>query len=225
MDSKRKSYWRRRIQRHLAIALLAVVLMTVIFYTMSSPNTVFRLSMASAYVGLGFLAASLVIGPWKVLSGRPNPVSTDLRRDIGIWAGFLGIAHMIIGLQVHMGGKFWLYFLYPPTQHHVLPIRYDPFGFANFTGLFASLVLILLLALSNDLSLRTLGTKRWKALQRWNYAGFALMAIHGAAYQLIEKRQLLFVALFVGIILVAVTIQISGFRSMRIRTRRMGRTL
>jgi sulfoxide reductase heme-binding subunit YedZ len=47
----------------------------------------------------------------------------------------------------------------------------------------------LLLALSNDLSLRRLGTRKWKSLQRWTYAAVALTIAHGVAYQQIEKRQ------------------------------------
>lgn len=47
---------------------------------------------------------------------------------------------------------------------------------------------LMLLAISNDLSLRVLKTKRWKSLQRWTYAAFVLTAAHGIAYQLIEKR-------------------------------------
>jgi DMSO/TMAO reductase YedYZ heme-binding membrane subunit len=47
-------------------------------------------------------------------------------------------------------------------------------GFANFAGLGAALVFLMLLAISNDLSLRTLKTRRWKSLQRWTRAAFVL---------------------------------------------------
>jgi sulfoxide reductase heme-binding subunit YedZ len=173
--------------------------------------------MGSGYAGLAFLGATLVLGPWNVLRNRSNPVSTDFRRDVGIWAGLLGLFHTIVGLQVHMGGNFWLYFFFPPDRPHVLSLRYDPFGFANFTGLGATLVLLLLLGLSNNLSLRRLGSKNWKALQRWNYAGFALVAAHGVVYQLIEKRDLPFVGLFGAMILLAGAMQLAGYRKSRKR--------
>jgi sulfoxide reductase heme-binding subunit YedZ len=99
-------------------------------------------------------------------------------------------------------------------------LRYDPFGVANFTGLGSTVVLILLLGLSNDLSLRVLGTRRWKTLQRWNYAGFALVVVHGVLYQLIEKRQLLFVGLFSIMGLLVVALQVSGFWEIRARAHR-----
>ena len=41
-----------------------------------------RWSMATAYVGLALLGATLALGPLSVLRRRPNPVSTDLRRDV-----------------------------------------------------------------------------------------------------------------------------------------------
>lgn len=65
----------------------------------------FGLSVATAYAGLLLRAITLLLGPWNVLRGRPNPVSTDVRRDVGIWAGILSLAHVVFGLQVHMRGR------------------------------------------------------------------------------------------------------------------------
>jgi methionine sulfoxide reductase heme-binding subunit len=56
----------------------------------------------------------------------------------------------------------------------------------------------MLLAISNDLSLRTLKTRRWKSLQRWAYVAFVLTAAHGIAYQSIEKRRVPWVLVFSG---------------------------
>jgi sulfoxide reductase heme-binding subunit YedZ len=189
-----------------------------VFFALQSKSAIHGLSLASAYAGLAFLCASLVIGPCNVLRRHSNPVTTDLRRDVGIWACLLSLLHVVVGLQVHMRGKFWFYFFYPSDQPHFLPIRYDPFGFANFTGLGATLVLALLLALSNNLSLRRLGTRRWKRLQRWNYASFALVAVHAIVYQLLEKRELLYIGLFGTMVLMVISIQLAGFRRMRART-------
>ena len=73
-----------------------------IFWILPSQNGAFWWSMASAYVGFALLCASLVLGPWNVLHGRPNPVSIDVRRDVGIWAGIVGLVHVVAGLQVHL---------------------------------------------------------------------------------------------------------------------------
>lgn len=175
----------------------------------------FGLSMATAYTGLLLLAISLLLGPWNVLRSRPNPVSTDLRRDVGIWAGILSLAHVVFGLQVHMRGRMWTYFVFGSEERFGGLPRCDLFGLANYTGLAATLVLAGLLALSNDRSLRRLGAQRWKALQRWNYAAFALVALHGAAYQWMETRAPLFVVVFGLVVLLVVSLQVAGFRRVR----------
>jgi len=142
-----------------------------------------RVSIATAYPALFLTSAALLLGPFNVLWRKPNPVSFDLRRDLGIWAGISALAHTAVGLNVHLRGKMWLYFV--DVRHH---LRRDAFGFGNYTGVLAAVVFALLLALSNDVSLRKLGAERWKSLQRWAYAGIVLTAAHAIAYQQIEKR-------------------------------------
>ena len=164
--------------------------------------------MATAYAGLVFLAASLWLGPWNVLRRRPNPISSDLRRDVGIWTGILAIVHTAIGLTVHLRGRMWMYFF---KRLHPFKLQNTQFGFANFAGFVAALLFLMLLAISNDLSVRTLGTRRWKALQRWTYAAFVLTAAHGIAYQLVEKRHLPWVFIFTSLMIAVTTIQICGF--------------
>jgi methionine sulfoxide reductase heme-binding subunit len=178
-------YWRRRIARHLSIAFAALA-STAIFWRLFSVrrDLISHLSIATAYPALFLTGAAILLGPWNVIRGRANPVSFDLRRDVGIWAGIMALLHTGIGLNVHLRGRPWLYFL---DQDH--RVRHDLFGFGNDTGLLAALLFLLLLALSNDLSLRRLGTRKWKSLQRWTYATVVLTVAHGVAYQQIEKRQ------------------------------------
>jgi methionine sulfoxide reductase heme-binding subunit len=207
-------YWIRRIRRHLWLAALSGIMLALFWVLLPYPGAIARLSFGSAYAGLALLAASLILGPINVLRKRPNPVSFDLRRDVGIWAGSVGLFHVVVGLQAHLGGEFWRYFLYRvPTPADPLPIRFDLFGLANHTGLAATLVLVLLLALSNDLALRWLRSRRWKSLQRWNYAAFGLVALHGAGYQVNSGRPPALVALFLGMIAAVVIIQVAGYRA------------
>ncbi len=184
----------------------------IVYSLQRSDDNLFKLSMASAYSSLILLCGTLVLGPWTLLKNRPYPVSTDLRRDIGIWAGMLGLFHTAVGLQVHMKGNFWLYFVFPANQGRAMPIRYDLFGLTNYAGLAATILLLTLLALSNDFSLRQLGARRWKGIQRWNYLLFFLVAAHGAAYQLIEKRKPFFVVIFIFLLFAAAAFQFSGYR-------------
>jgi methionine sulfoxide reductase heme-binding subunit len=118
-----------------------------------------------------------------------------------------------VGLQVHLGGRFWLYFVHgPPTRGDPLPIRYDLFGLSNHTGLIATLVLAILLLISNDLALRRLGVRRWKSLQRWNYAAFGFVVLHGAGYQLTAGRAAPLVTLFLGVVVAVVGVQLAAYR-------------
>jgi sulfoxide reductase heme-binding subunit YedZ len=197
-----------RIRRHLLLVATAVAFTGLAYLATPPPDVRHRLSMATAYAGLVFLALSLLLGPWNILRRRPNPVSFNLRRDVGIWAGLLAILHTLIGLTVHLRGRMWMYFLkhlHPPVPQNTL------FGFANYVGLAAALLFLMLLAISNDLSLRSLGVRRWKGLQRWTYTAFGLTAAHAIAYQLVEKRQLPWVVLFAALTLLVLIIQLRGF--------------
>lgn len=177
---------------------------------------IYRLSMATGYVSVVLIAWAMLIGPWRVRRGRPAPASTDLRRDVGIWGAIFGVAHVVTGLQVHFGGKFWKYFLYPDGDHRI-PVRYDLFGFANWTGLAAGLVLVLLLAISNDASLRALGTRRWKSWQRSTYWAAALTVAHSLAYQLETRHFGPWIVAVVLVTMLVLVMQLDGRRRMLAR--------
>lgn len=210
---------RRLARHHLPIALGTAAILALTYVVVQSPNPVFRWSMATAYVGLALLGATLVTGPLNVLRRRPNPVSTDLRRDLGIWAGVLAVAHFLIGWQVHMKHRY-LYWLREVEGSNALRPRTDLFGFANYTGLAGVVIAVLLLALSNDYFLRTLGSDGWKRLQRWNYAFYGLVLLHGVAFQVIEKRKAPFVITLSILVLAAVLLQMLGYRRRRAARRR-----
>jgi len=206
-----------RLARHFILFAASAAACIAFYVGMEGAEPIWRLSMGSAYASLALLALSLAIGPWNRLRRLPNPVSGYLRRDIGIWAGILGVFHVVVGLQVHFKGKMWLYFVPSPDASYRFPVRIDPFGIANWVGLFATLVLLLLLALSNDASLRALGRDRWKSLQRWNYAGALLALAHGALYQFVEKRQWPFVVGMLAIAAAALAMQLAGYRTVKKR--------
>jgi len=169
-------------RHHLPLALGSAAIIFLLYVTRPYADVITRLSFSTAWPALLLLAVTLIIGPWRILQGKAPILSQDLRRDIGIWGGTLGVLHAVIGQCEHLRGRPWLYYVYEKTQEHLIPIRHDMFGFSNFTGLFAGLILLLLLATSNDASLRKYGGAGWKSLQRWNYACFALTAIHTFGY-------------------------------------------
>ena len=208
---------KRLLRHHLPIGMATLLSGGLLFSTRPSPGVIERLSFASAYPALVLISMSLLIGPLKVISGERVPVSMDFRRDVGIWAGMTGIFHAIVGQFVHLRGRPWLYYVYESWRNeHFMPLRYDPFGLANHAGLSAALILLLLLCLSNDASLRKLQTRDWKKLQRWNYACFSLIAVHTLLYQLaVESQQLPFVATAIIAIALTALIQWQGYRLRR----------
>ncbi|MEO6527067.1 MAG: hypothetical protein ABIP93_10615 [Gemmatimonadaceae bacterium] len=210
-------YWSRRIARNVGIlALAATVYFIVLEATAGAAQVMYRLSMATGYVSVVLVAWAMLIGPWRVRGGRSAPVSTDLRRDAGIWGALFGVAHVVTGLQVHMAGDFLKYFVHRDGRHAV-PVRTDLFGFANWTGLAATLLLLMLLAISNDLSLRALGAQRWKRWQRWTYAMAVLIAAHTIAYQIPAKHNAPYVVAFALVTAVVVVLQLDGRRRVRAR--------
>jgi sulfoxide reductase heme-binding subunit YedZ len=199
----------RLIRHHLPLALGTIAVVMVLYATRPYRDWVSRASFATAYPALILLAATLWIGPWNLLRARRTAVSTDLRRDIGIWAGIVGLTHAVVGQWVHLRGRPWLYYVYGKSGH-ALPFRHDLFGWANYTGLFGALILLALFATSNDLSLRALGTPQWKKLQRWNYGCFALAALHTLLYQTSEKLHGSFVIAAVLSVGLTLLIQFAG---------------
>ena len=198
---RRPSRFARRARTHLAVAAGSGITTALVFASITSDDAVFKASMATAYVALALFAVTLAFGPVAALRGRRYPVSTDVRRDFGIWSGILALVHVVIGLQVHMRGKMWEYFAHE-SRGWVLP-RFDPFGLANYTGLVATAIFAALLVTSNDLSLRRLGVGRWQRIHRLTNWALGLTAIHGIAYQWTEKRPWAFVAIFVALLLVS----------------------
>jgi sulfoxide reductase heme-binding subunit YedZ len=216
----------RRLGRNVGILAVALVVHLAVIRAVASPDgreLIYRLSMTTGYVSVVLIAWAMLIGPWRVRRGRPAPASTDLRRDVGIWGAVFGLAHVVTGLQVHFAGAFWKYFVYPDGDHRI-PLRHDLFGFANWTGLAATLVLVLLLAISNDAALRALGTKRWKSWQRWTYWAAALTVAHALAYQVETRHFGWWIAAVVLLTVIVLVMQLDGRRRMLARSRRRGQT-
>ena len=200
---------RRRFLTHLLLAFFTVAGCYIAFLLKSDARLVRQLTLGFGYVSLILLMFTLLIGPWKVLRQHRNPVSINLRRDVGIWAGISGVLHVLFGFQVHMKGQVLLYFLKPDGE--VYKPLLNLFGMSNYIGAIATLILLLLLALSNDLSLRWLKRRRWKFLQRFNYLSFILVLAHTLSYQVIAKREYSIVVIVLGLTSVVFVMQSLGF--------------
>ena len=206
----------RLIWHHLLLTLACAIAVPLVAIGVLDGIPAFRWSMATAYVALVLLGITLCIGPWHLLKQRRAPLSSDLRRDFGIWAGLISLAHVVIGLQVHMDSMLLYFFAGAPNGRWTL--RTDPFGLSNWVGLIATCALVLLLAVSNDWSLRRLGRTRWKSLQRCIYPAALLVVLHGVVYQVLEQRGPGWVLVFASIVVFVAVAQSLGFRHSRTRS-------
>ncbi|MFN2602138.1 MAG: ferric reductase-like transmembrane domain-containing protein [Gemmatimonadaceae bacterium] len=206
-------YWRRRVARHVAIAVIGICFGALATKLTNHRSTAEAISLATAYAGLGLVVTALVIGPLNLLRRRPNPTSTDLRRDVGIWAGLFGITHTVAGFQVHMHGVLRRYLTVTAGG-----VGARMFVAANFLGVIAVILLIVLVSISNDIALRRFGAARWKALQRVTYVVIVAIVLHGAMYQIIEKRSWPLALIFSLLVVAAAAMQWAGARARKMRS-------
>src|SRR5262245_12955863 len=99
MSSKSESAMNRRTSRqrllhhHLPVALCSAACCLLVFALVETKYLPFRWSMATAYTSMLLLGLTLVLGVFRVLRHNTSPLSTDWRRDVGIWAALFGFAH------------------------------------------------------------------------------------------------------------------------------------
>ncbi|MBI3914474.1 MAG: ferric reductase-like transmembrane domain-containing protein [Chloroflexi bacterium] len=205
---------RYRQLTHLCMLLLSFIAWIVTYWV--NPNASFArvVTIGLGYLALAQIILTLLVGPAQLLlkaALRRNPVNITLRRDVGIWAGINGLLHVAFGLQVHRGGDFVQYFFERVHDGwRLLPIS-DVFGFSNYTGGLATILLSVLFLLSNDLALKWLRGPMWKWIQRLNYVMIVLVLAHTFGYQVETQRPAVLIVIVVVLTLIALTTQLTGF--------------
>ena len=194
--------WRRRVLlHHVPLALASAVALALFMglwpFTDISPFTshggfsMSLLTIATGYVALALLALTLLIGPAHLLLRRRNPVSSYLRRDLGTWTAIASVVHVIVGFQVRPDLSVLDFFVADGR-----PLTND-FGLGNWTGLAALVIVVGLLAISTNRSVRELKARRWKSLQRLNYSLFALVVLHAIFYGALLRMESPFTLLLI----------------------------
>jgi sulfoxide reductase heme-binding subunit YedZ len=200
-----------RVFRHyLPLTIILLIAWFVFYQSWKDKDAITLTTDITGYISLSMLTVTLVLGPFNILFKRKNPVSTYFRRDLGIFGGILALAHSAAGLFVHLRGRPWLYFF--EESGDSLSVRFDRFGMANDTGLLGALIIILLLAISNDLSLRKFRALKWKNLQRLSYFMFILIVIHSILYRVGAKDNNLIFYLYIPVFLFVLILQLAGLR-------------
>jgi sulfoxide reductase heme-binding subunit YedZ len=207
-------FWRgfevRRAMTHVALVLAttAGIYATTLYRPRGEAAYIFMIGFG--YISVIFLGVTLLIGPIHLLRKRFNPVNIDLRRDTGIWAGITGVLHVIFALIERNRGRI-LSFFFRSDGRPLLNLN----GASNYLGLAATVLLILLLGLSNAYSLHKLKGKCWKRLQRLNYILAVLAFMHAFGYQMVSGRERIFInatALAVVLLLVVQLVGVSIYQ-------------
>jgi sulfoxide reductase heme-binding subunit YedZ len=215
--------WRRRLLRHHVPLALASAVGLLVLIGLSPSHGMFSISQLASPTGdvaLVLLAFTLLIGPANLLLRRRNPINSYLRRDVGTWTAILSVVHVIVGFQGHSGGVFGFVDYFVADGRPLI----NSFGLGNWTGLAATVIVVGLLVISTDRSLRDLRAKGWKDLQRLNYALFALVVMHAVFYGALRRMTSPFTALLLFTVIAVVLGQAVGiWLWRRRRSRRSGR--
>lgn len=201
----------QRWRTHGLLALFTVIGCYLIHLYSPYADLNYILTLACGYLSLILIVVSLLIGPYKLLFQRRNPVNLDLRRDVGIWAGINGVVHVLAVFQARIGGDIIFLFLRPKAQGIGYDLLISPQGISNNIGFVATFILVLLLVLSNDISLKYFKGKRWKLLQRFNYGLVVLAFIHTVLYQRFGNRARIFVVITLTLAVAVLVVQAIGF--------------
>jgi DMSO/TMAO reductase YedYZ heme-binding membrane subunit len=94
-------------------------------------------------------------------------------------------------------------------------LRRSLYRWAVIGSLVIAAVFVVLLALSSNWSLRLIGAKWWKRLQRLSYVAFVLTVAHSVVFQLIESRTLLLVVALALLTAGVIAGQLAGWSRLR----------
>jgi sulfoxide reductase heme-binding subunit YedZ len=209
---------RRRVVRH-HVPLAAASAAALVVLTDLAPShggfSIQRLASPTGDVALVLLAVTLLIGPVNLVLRRRNPVNSYLRRDVGTWTAIWSLVHVVVSFQGHESGTFGF------VRYFVVDGRplTNNFGMGNWTGLAATVIVVLLLVMSTDRTLRDLKSSRWKDLQRLTYALFALVVVHALFYGALARMTSPFTRILLSTVTAVLLGQATGIWLWRRRAR------
>jgi len=209
-----------RLKRHAIVVGTSVVIGTVIYQLLGfnpewwpdrsfgrrADDVHWKSSVSTGSTAMLLLGTTLSIGPLQRLrTGRKGPIHIPWRRTVGVWAAVVAWTHVLFGVTIHADGwRIWV----PFTHLWVSQGKLRILAASMWIGLGATLILIVLALTSNSFSLRTLGAKRWKLLQRGSYVVGALVVVHIAGIQVAESRNLPHVAITFGVLTMFATLRL-----------------
>ena len=204
-----RTFWEgfglQRTLTHVALAALTIGGIYAGTLYWQGAGLIYVGTIGFGYLCVLFLCVTLLLGPLNLLRKRINPVNIDLRRDTGIWAGITGCLHVVFAVIRDSRGNI-LSFFFGGGGIALVNVR----DVSNDLGLIATILLIVLMVLSNQLTLRKLKGKRWKTLQRLNYVLVPLAIVHTLIYERLNGREKPFIDVTAIVILLVLIVQFIG---------------
>lgn len=153
------------LRRHILAVCLAGAFVVLFSQVHGQWSAMHKWNRAVGDASLVLVALSFGLGPLARIF-RPVSRVISIRREMGIYACVLAIAHTIIILVGWV--EFDLMRLFGFEWHTELQIYVmfqHGFGLANAIGIAALALVMLLAATSSDFAMRNLGTAGWKFIQ------------------------------------------------------------
>ena len=104
--------FKNRLNNYFALTATTATLLFLFHVLVPGVDQKYLWSMTTGYTSLILVGVTLIIGPLNIILKRTNPVSSDLRRDVGICSALIGLAHVVIGIQVHMRNILFYFYLF-----------------------------------------------------------------------------------------------------------------
>jgi len=166
--------------RHAIVAAATALMVLIVWRTRFGWDPMHAWNRAFADVSLLLLVATLAVGPLARL-WPPAARLVLWRRELGVWTVFAAVGHVLIVLT---GWVEW-----QPVRlfYSLNPFRRDwtldqGFALGNLLGIVALGYSLVLLATSNDASVRLLGGSTWKFVQQGVSILYALVVLHTAYF-------------------------------------------
>jgi len=177
-----------RWRTHATLIIFGLVLFLLAGFAAPEQTIADYISISTAWWCLILMAAALLTGPAVYLRSGRKPVNLYLRRDIGIWAAIAGLIHFFVATDLSMSQSYLALYVNIPDGEFSVEWLNRFFSWGSTGGFVAGILLLVLLAISNDKALSKIGQKVWKRVQMLAYPAFLLTALHGLAFQLLESR-------------------------------------
>lgn len=209
-----------RLRLHILLAVVNLSILVAAWGIGERGAAIDRLSLVSAYLFLLLISFVLLVGPLRAVRTGRTTINHTLRRDVAIWSALTGLVHLAAGAAESMTPGYLEVFVTHAVNSPSVTTREAFFFWSVIIGFVIGVLLVVLLALSNNWSMTLIGQRWWKRLHRMSYFVFGLTILHGLGFQVLESRWWVGYGLMAAITIVICVAQARGIRVIMKRSSR-----